>query len=264
VSAPVGGNEGIALVPIDVSSAVNVRREDLESAVMKGLAVAGLPMVASEDARARAEEAKTELSCQSAQCWSRLGALTNAGYLVSGSAMREGDTFRVQFRLVRASDGRTLASEDNRCDVADCSVAELARRSARELVRQTLGLAGASATSEPAPPGAPPMASTAPPVQADVPAPAETPRRRWVWPVLAGAGVAGVAAGVALIAIDGKQVPFRGGTFQHGLAYGLAAIGAGVVLGGVSLFYILKDGGEQRSQVAVGIGPMGISAAGRF
>jgi len=57
--------------------------------LMKGLAAAGLPMVAPDDARARAQEGKTELSCQSAQCWSRLGALTNTGYLVSGSAVRD-------------------------------------------------------------------------------------------------------------------------------------------------------------------------------
>jgi hypothetical protein len=264
VSAPVNGSEGIALVSIEVSNGVNVKREDLESAVMKGLAVAGRPMVTADDAKARAEEGKSELACQSAPCWSRLGRLTNAGYLVSGSAVREGDNFRVQFRLVRASDGSTLASEDNKCEIADCSIAELARRSARELVRQTLGRAGEGPVAEPAPPGAPLMVRPIA-VQASVDGapPPEASRRRWVWPVLAGLGIAGIGAGVGLIAIDDKNIPWREGKqFTNGLPWGLTAIGAGLALGGVALYNILADGGDQA--VAVGIGPAGITATGRF
>jgi len=46
-------------------------------------------------------------------------------------------------------------------------------------------------------------------------------------------------------------------------AFGLAAgaIGAGLALGGVGLYYLLTDSGES---MAVGIGPSGITAAGRF
>jgi hypothetical protein len=264
MSAP-AASEGIALVSIDVSTGVNVKREDLESAVMKGLAVAGRPMVTPDDAKARAAEGKTDLICQSAQCWTRLGALTNAGYLVAGSAVRDGDSFRVRFRLVRASDGSTLASEDNACEVADCSVAELARRSARELVRQTLGRAGESAALDPAPRGAPPTAVIPPAVQADRPMPMETPRRRWVWPVLAGVGAAGIAAGVVFMVTDNKTIPGLGGRrLDHGLLWGPIAVGAGAILGGVSLYYILRDSGDQGSQVAVGLSPVGLTAAGRF
>src|SRR5256885_8017138 len=72
-SAPAG--DGIALVPIDLSAGTNVRREDLESAVMKGLAVSGRPVVPPQDAAERAARGNAELSCDSAPCWSKLGAL---------------------------------------------------------------------------------------------------------------------------------------------------------------------------------------------
>jgi hypothetical protein len=103
----------------------------------------------------------------------------------------------------------------------------------------------------------------APPVQASVDRAPEPARGRWVWPVLAGVGAAGIAAGVWFIAADGKDIPFLDGKqFNNGVPLGLAAIGAGLALGGVALYHILADSGEQG--VAVGIGPAGIIAAGRF
>jgi hypothetical protein len=270
VPASEADTAGIALVPIEVSSGVDVKREDLESAVMKGLAVAGRPVVNPEDAAARVAQGKGELACQSAQCWNRLGVLTRAGYLVSGSVAREGKNFRVQFRLVHASDGSTVSSEDNQCEVGDCSVAELARRSARELVRQTLGRASADERKQPADPvlpGVPAVAVPPPPaVQATPePLPQQSVQHRWVWPVLAGVSAAGIAAGAWFIAADNTAIPGLGGKqFDHGLAWGLTAIGAGVALGGVSTYYIFKESAEQSTQVALRIGPGSLSLAGRF
>jgi hypothetical protein len=257
----------IALCPIDVASGVNVSRADLESAVMKGLAVAGRPVVTPDDAAARAR-GKVELTCESPECWSRLGALTSAGYLVSGSAAREGENFRVRFRLVRATDGSTVATEDNQCDAGDCSVAELARRSARELVRQTLGRASAEQRDDPTVPGARPAAPVASAVQSAPdrgPSPTTAQGGRWVWPVLAGVGAAGIAAGVWFIV--GNEIPLFGPIdHEHGhdKLWGTVAIGSGVVLGAVSLYYMLHDGDQPGPRVALGIGPAGISAAGRF
>jgi hypothetical protein len=259
---------GIALVPIEVSSGVDVKREDLESAVMKGLAVAGRPVVNPADAAARVAQGKGELACQSAQCWSRLGALTRAGYLVSGSVAREGKNFRVQFRLVHAADGSTVSSEDNQCEVGDCSVAELARRSARELVRQTLGRASEDRQQPDAiAPGLPAVAVPAPPVvQATSEPVAVGPApHRWVWPMLAGVSAAGIAAGAYFIAADDTEIP--GGNhrkFQHGLLWGLVAIGSGVALGGISTYYIFKESAEQSPQVALRIGPGSLCLTGRF
>jgi hypothetical protein len=265
-AAPVdaGRGSGIALIPIEVSG-LNVPQEALETAVMKGLAVAGRPMVKPEDTVARAAEAKTDVACQSAQCWSRLGSLTHAGYLVSGSAAREGDSFRVRFRLVSAADGSTVASEDNQCEVADCSVAELARRSARELVRQTLGRAGEVHAGEPS--SAVPIAAPAPaPVRLEPdsgPPPPPPSQHRWVWPVLAGVSAVAIAGGAWLIVADGEKAPFIDKQIDHGTVWGLVAIGAGVVVGGLSAYHILGDS-EHGASVAVGIAPNGLWAAGRF
>jgi hypothetical protein len=257
---------GIALVPIQVSG-VDVKREDLESAVMKGLAVAGRPVVNPDDAAARVAQGKGDLACQSAQCWSRLGALTRAGYLVAGSVVREGDNFRVRFSLVHAADGRTVSSEDNQCEVADCSVAELARRSARELVRQTLGRASDDHKQpDPIPPGLPAVSVPPPAVHATAePLPPAPVQHRWIWPTLAGVSAAGIAAGAYLIAADQTDIPGLGNRqFDHGLLWGLVAIGSGVALGGVSTYFIFKESTEQSGQVALRIGPGSVSLAGRF
>jgi hypothetical protein len=265
-------SDGIALVPLQMSEGMVVSREDLESAVMRGLAVAGRPVLPSAASVERASRGNGALDCVSPACWSRLGSLVNAGYLVAGSAARDGESFRVRFRLVRAADGTVLASEDNSCEVADCSVAELARRSARELVRTTLGRAGETkvAVAEPAPPPAS-AAPAAPPVVKAValrPAPAvDSPRRRWVWPVLAGVGGLAVATGIVFVALDGKSdlnAPvFRGHTATSAPA-GVAAIVAGVALAGVATYYIIHDSGDRGSRVALGISPGGLFALGTF
>jgi hypothetical protein len=271
-SAPSG--DGIALVPLEVSGGMVVSREDLESAVIRGLAVAGRPVLPSAAAAERAASGNGALDCSSPACWSRLGALTNAGYLVSGSAARDGQSFRVRFRLVRAADGTTVASEDNSCEVADCSVAELARRSARELVRTTLGRAGEvrvaqapSVEKVTGPVGPPAVQRSAPPPQ---PSP-EVGRKRWVWPVLAGVGGLAVATGVVFIALDHKQIstlkdppPDMKVPVFNSAAYGVAAVAGGVILAGIATYYIIHDGGDRGSRVALSIGPTGLSAVGRF
>jgi hypothetical protein len=269
-SAPAG--DGIALVPLEVSGGMVVSREDLESAVIRGLAVAGRPVLPSAAAAQRVASGNGALDCSSPACWSKLGALTNAGYLVSGSAARDGQSFRVRFRLVRAADGTTVASEDNSCEVADCSVAELARRSARELVRTTLGRSGEVRVAQApsvekiaAPLAAPAVQRAALPAQTSP----EVGHNRWVWPVLAGVGGLAVATGIVFIAIDNKDTktlkdPVPMGKVFSTAPHGVACIAGGVILAGISTYYIIHDGGDRGARVALGIGPTGISAAGRF
>jgi hypothetical protein len=266
-SAP--SSDGIALVPLEVSGGMVVSREDLESAVIRGLAVAGRPVLPSAAAAERAASGNGALDCSSPACWSKLGALTNAGYLVSGSAARDGQSFRVRFRLVRAADGTTVASEDNSCEVADCSVAELARRSARELVRTTLGRAGevrvAQSTSvekvAATPAAAPVVQRSAPPPQTS----SEGGRNRWIWPVLAGVGGLAVATGVVFIAIDnGNAAVVAKGKTWATAPQGVACVAGGVLLAGIATYYIIHDGGDRGSRVALGIGPTGLTAVGKF
>jgi hypothetical protein len=191
-----------------------------------------------------------------------------ATYAVSARISRVDATFEVRMVLQRTSDGQALNRQENHCDVSDCSVAELARRSARELVRQTLGRASEDHRQpDPIPPGLPAVAAPTPPaVQATPePLPPASVEHRWVWPALAGVSAVAIAAGAGLIAVDQTSVPGASGKqFDHGLAWGLAAIGAGVALGGVSTYYIFKESAEQSPQVALRIGPGSLSLAGRF
>jgi hypothetical protein len=160
LAGPAAAAETIVLMPLELSSGLEGSRADLESAVAKGLSVAGRPVVPPADPGARGT------------------------YVVSGSIGREGTTFTASFRLVRSSDRATLNTQENHCDMVDCSVAELARRSARELVRQTLG----RPSEEPAPPA---VAPVKPP-----PAPPDSSSSG-----TGRLGVGAIAAGVAAIGV---------------------------------------------------------------
>jgi hypothetical protein len=263
--------ESIALVPLEVSGGMNVSRTDLEAAVLKGLSVAGRPLIGPDDAAVRAAAARTDLTCRSASCWSNLATLVNAGYVVAGSAARQGGSFRVSFRLLRASDGSTVASEANDCEVADCSIAELARRSARELVRTTLGRPGgervADAT-ELAPRRSPAPAAA---VRAKAKAPASAGGSgftRVLWPTLVVVGAASVGAGAWLLSVNGQlwhqSPPYDDGDDVYTLPHGIAAIAGGVLLGATSIYFIVRGQRARGPSVALGVGPGSLFATGRF
>jgi hypothetical protein len=171
--------------------------------------------------------------------------VTEAAYLVRGAVTRAEASFRVKFQLVRAADGTAIATEENQCEVADCSVAELARRSARELVRQTLGRVETSAAQAPA----------------AVAATAEAPRP--LWPaLLIGAGAATAGAGVVLWTLHGDCSGDRCARLYDTFWGGLAVVGVGVAAATVGVVYLVRGPGEAR--VAIGIGPSGLTASGRF
>ena len=277
------------LVPLQVPDGVGVSRGDLESAVMRGLAVAGRPLVTSAEATARAARAGRELVCRDAACWARLGSALQAGWLVAGSAGKKEARFRVTFQLLRGSDGAVVATEDNDCEVADCSIAELARRSARELVRQTLGRRRPELVQAPPPPGAavnPPAAPAVQPPpatadagvsqgradQADAGSDGQRPLRRILAFGAVGAGALAVAGGVVALAVaPGREcverfqpmnVCGKWRDYQPMRTTGIVAIAAGAVVAGVGGYLLLVD--HRRGQVAVGVGPGTLELAGRF
>jgi hypothetical protein len=254
---------------------MSVSRADLESAVMRGLAVAGRPLVAPADATARAARAAQNVSCRDAACWARLGTALEAGWLVAGSAVKKDARFRVTFQLVRATDGSVVASEDNNCEVADCSIAELARRSARELVRQTLGR-GRPALAAPEqgravePPTPPEVTVTEEPA----PDPADDRRRRirriFAFGAL-GTGALAIAGGVvALVAFPDECIQRVQPTnrcldsrdYQPTRVGGIVAIAGGAVASAVGAYLLISD--RRGASVAVGVGPGNLSIAGRF
>ena len=221
--------ESIVLMPLELSGGLEANRADIESAVTKGLAVAGRPVIPPDETGAR------------------------GAYVVSGAVGREGATFSARFRLLRKADNHELGTQENHCDVADCSVAELARRSARELVRQTLGRPIDEPRVDSSPQKAPP--------------PDTAPSR----PTLLGAGAialgaAAIGAGVYLVAIDGRCTTTVPGhtCMKHNatMAGGIASIAGGAAAGALGIYLLVHDDGK--SSVAVGVRPAGVVVAGRF
>jgi hypothetical protein len=227
--------ETILLLPLELSGGLDGSRADLEAAVAKGLAVAGRPVVRPDD-------------------------VSSGTYVVSGSIAREGSTFSASFLLVRSSDKVVVNSQANNCDVADCSVGELARRSARELVRQTLGR---------------PLDAKAPPVVVSpivTPAPnAEVPSSRptTLAAMSLAAGAVAVGAGVYMIAVDDHcSSTVKGRTCKRlntTLAGGIAAVAGGVAAGALGVYLLVRDDSKSGGpSLAIGVQPSGLSLAGRF
>jgi hypothetical protein len=227
--------ERLALLPLDLGNGLAGSRVDLQAAVVRGLAAIGRPVIGPEDAAGRA----------------------GAPYLVSARMERTAALFRVSLRLLRAADGSVVATEENTCEVADCSLAELARRSARELVRQTLGRPEAPAVV--AAPAAPEI------VTAPVPPPPAPPRAKHrVWPaVILGVGAAAAGLGAVLIKVDGDCTDAgRCSNFYNTLWPGVAAVGLGltaVTVGGIYLWHDLWG-----SEAAVALSPGGLVVSGRY
>jgi hypothetical protein len=230
LAAPAFAAESVVLMPLELTGGLEANRADIESAVTKGLAVAGRPVIPPDETG------------------------TRGTYVVSGTVGREGSTFTARFQIVRAADGYELGTQQNHCDVADCSVADLARRSARELVRQTLGRPAEPARPEP------------PPQKAPLP---DTTSSR---PTLLGAGAialgaAAIGAGVYLVAIDGRCSTSVAAMhackyFHETKAGGIASIAGGALVGALGVYLLVHDDGK--TAVAVGLRPDGVSVTGRF
>jgi len=249
--------ERIALLPLDLGGDLGASRPDVEAAVARGLAIAGRAVMSPDDAAARARTAQAEIECRTPACWGRVGAVTEAAYLVGGSVGRAGGSFHVKFQLVRAADGSTLATEENECEVADCSVAELARLSARELVRQTLGPVPAAATS----------ATAAAPHSGDE---RREGTRAWWPPVAVGVGVASIAGGVFLLKLHGDCVqsvaPGEACRDKYStLPWGLITVGTGAALATLGVVYLVRDvAGRPVVSLAPAVGAGALGVAGRF
>lgn len=264
--------DSIAVLPLEIGVRSGVSREDLHEAVLKGLAVAGRPVVALEDPEVTAMPTGEKPPCASPACWAELGRRVGAAYVVGGAVARTNTAFRVSLRLVRTSNGTTLAREENQCDVGDCSLAELVRLSARELVRQTLGR-----KMEEAPVAAPAARAVAAARVATPPAPIEpvaavkvaassidarprTDTRRVAGWVMTAAGAFGVAAGVFLLARDGDCSGSGCYRVYDTKMMGWTFVGAGAIASTIGGWLVYRSS----SAVTVGAAPGTLWLAGHF
>ena len=296
-------SNAIAVLPLEIEGNVPAGRVALESAVSRGLAVVSGPTISAPESVAKLTPAGAKVPCASEACWMAAGKAIAARYLVAGKVERKGPLFEVRFRLVDAPTGRMLATENNKCEVADCSVAELCRQTVRELVRQTLGDPTRAAMTEPpsvttggeagGPAASASAGSVSPPaMQAPIldpssPEPSSSslgvtasaePRASRIPPavpiVAIAAGVLGLGAGAYYLKLEGDCATGDNPCQRHHrtLWGGLGLLSAGVALVGTgTVLAVLRaragdeaGAGGDAAPVSISVGPGSAFVSGRF
>jgi hypothetical protein len=249
-------------MPVEIRGNVPAGRAALEAAIARAAAVTERPVVGAEEAAVRLEAAGAAAVCEAASCWTAAGRAVGASHLLAGDVERKEGLFHARFRLVDATSGRIIAAESNHCDEDDCSVAELCRVTARELLRQTLVRAPES--------GPGPGQATAGALAAgekDHVAPSAGARSwRALWPPAAiAAGVAALGAGAFLVKLDGDCAD-RGCDHLHDTLWGgVATLGAGAALTAVGVVFAVRDARRSTpSGPTVAVGPGSVVVSGRF
>lgn len=262
-------SERMAVLPVQVSGGVTAARAALEAAVVTGVEALEWPLVRPDERDKRLADTNVKLPCTTPACWAALGRAVDATYFVSMALEKKAGHFVARGKVYRADSGGALGTHEERCPAADCSIAELARSTTRELIRQTLGRYRA-AEAAPAPVASPPPVVVPLPVPAPVaPVPPDAPaqNRSLVVPVALGvAGVAAVVGGIYLISIDGKcAAKFPDGTackdrFSN-LLPGIPTLVLGVGAVAVSAVWLWRDA---HADVALAVSPGGAALLGRF
>jgi hypothetical protein len=275
-------DDGVAVLPLELVGNVPAGRTALETAVVRGLTMFTGTTVDATQSSARLIAGGAKLPCEDASCWATAGKAVGARHLVAGRVERRGENFEVQFRLFDGPSGRLLATETNKCEASDCSVAELTRQTVRELARTMLsGSAGGSATG----PGPVPSAgasdapaaasSSAPPAALAIThAPADRGpggARRALPYALAAGGVAALAAGGVVMWLDGSCQEHAGNnpkdncnTYRETMWEGVAATSVGAALLATGAVLLIIDRRDAGDHTTVAVGPGSLLLRGRF
>jgi hypothetical protein len=283
------GPDQIAVLPLEIVGEIPAGRPALEAAVLRGLTISSVQAMEPSERDSRLKKATVQLPCDKAECWSALGRDLQARYLLTGSVERRGPLFSVEFRLVDARMGRILATQSNRCETSDCSVAELCRLVVREMARQTLNQGPEQPSALPLPAAAAPAEQLVPPVSASPavsetapgadPPPLSPALRRWAIPAIVG-GVVVAAGGGFLLWLD-KQCAKRypppgdpecqelwGSDYKETLigGYGGLGLGAALVTTGIALLVSDGEGSDAGASGGVNLSltPAGFALSGRF
>jgi TolB-like protein len=285
-ASPPPEGDSVAVLPLELIGNVPAGRSALEAAVVRGLTMFTGTTVEATQTSARLIAAGAKLPCGDAACWTAAGKAAGARHLVAGRVERKGPNFEVQFRLLEGASGRLLATETNKCEAADCSVAELTRQTVRELARTMLSGAsggkgtppgatasGAVATADGSASGAasgiPEATSAAATVesQASVDSGPSVARRLLPYTAIAaGVGVAG--AGVYLMSqnnsCDEKTRDGVCNTYRETMWAGVTLTGLGGALLATGVVVAITDHLDARERTVVLIGPRSLMLRGRF
>jgi len=265
----------VGVLPLEIGEKIPASRESLEKMVHRGLALLAAPMVEAPESAARLKVAGATVPCDAPSCWIAAGRAIGTRYLVAGKVGLKDDFFEVEFKLIDGASGRILAVEPNRCEAADCSVAELCRLTVRELSRQTLGPSVPVAGAEPAP-------ISAPSVRLPAGSGAETEDstvgvERRLSPLRTAIAALGITGGVVGLVASGVAFSRHGDcskrdatgcaeeykTLWEGVGYGAAGV-ALLTTGIVVAWPRDRNEAPDLAMTGLQIWPGGISVSGRF
>lgn len=274
----------VALLPLEMTGGITASREAVEAAVAKGIVTGveaaapkgsvtgGQSVLTAQEAAAALAAAGRAATCATPACWGEIARTLGVRYLVRGGLDRRAGVFHARFALLRAADGLEAGRGEGACDDGDCSIAELGRTTARDLVRRELG----PKASEGAPAGKPPALLSGAPVGEPDGAGAFAPAPAWRTVVPAAGiavGLAAVGVGLVVLARDGTCIDDC--TYRHRTARGavpaIVAGGTAAVLGAVFVLRVpsapdaaavAKRGGGL--PLTFGFGPRAFALQGRF
>jgi hypothetical protein len=247
----------VAVFAVTGQPLVEEAQAKLRASLRGGLAAAGFDVV--PDAEVDKAIAAGGLSgCDTLSCLRRIGELVMARRVIKANVEVIGNTHVVSsLELIDLSDGRTLASAKDNCDV--CTMKE---------VNDGLSNAAAALRMQlEAPPAAPGAAPLPPPPP--TPTPSEQPTRRTLWLGLTGAAAGLLAASVVTLAVsaayhghshcDGSLPSDDHCNTRYNGTPGivLGAIGTPVALaaGGIFLWRALKAPTPRRVALLPSLGP---------
>jgi hypothetical protein len=237
-AAAPGERVAIAVFSVTGQSLVDEAKDKLRNSLRGGLAAAGFDVVPQPEVD-KAVSAAGLAGCDTMSCLRRIGELVMARRVVKANVEVIGNThFVSSLELIELSDGRTVASSKDNCDV--CTMKE---------VNDGLSNAAAALRMQLEGPAAPP---TPPTVIATSPPP--PPSKRPLWLGLTGVAAAVVAGGAvslgvaaayhgqnhcdgSLPASDKCNSKYNG---TPGIAVGAVGVAAGLAAGGYFLYRALK------------------------
>jgi hypothetical protein len=270
LAAPAARAADVALLPLEITGGITASREALEAAVAKGIVAGGQSVLTAPETAAALAAAGRQATCATPGCWVEVGRILGARHLVLGSLERRAGLFHARLQLLRTADGLEATRGEGECEDGDCSIAELGRTTARELMRRGLAErlpAGAASTS------AIPAGAKAHDSAAGAAALAPAPTSRVLLPAVGvAAGIAALGAGLVLLARDGTCIGEDCVYRRRTAGVAVATIAVGGVAAALGAVLLVRDaassgatnGAGSATALSFRLGPGAVALVGRF